>query len=614
MWTAGVAFGERVMLLRRAISPPDVPARLLMPGPGRTVRHRASAAQLRPRGSAPSRPSHRGQRRIGGRTVLTDADSVSPEIVLPGVQDRAARVRSEWLGVDPDPVDGPAARRLRLLSRPGDLRRYQVLGDWSYWRSRVAHLSETAPNSELAALLEERPDLTDAPVGCQVPDGIASFRAQVRLDALAARQRLINSLQGDQYADAAELAVEYPHDQEFLTAEVALALDTAETAAGALLCAAFALATKLPGTLSALRSGAISSDVAEVMVAATSVLTDPAVTGAVEESVLPAVGGRSREWVRRRVCREVIRLDPANADQRHRIAREERRVSKWAEADGMGSLKVYAPIQDIAAAWEALTGLGNAAKTPGDDRTADQRRADVFAGIFHSILDSGQWRGTALPQQHGRRPHVGVLIPGDLLAGASAAATVSRRTSVDTPDRTSDSAAPSTAGSDQVCEIAGYGPVGPSQGVAIAAEGIWRRLVYDPPSGTLLDFGRTRYLPPDSLKQFVATRDQECAAYGCAQPAWRCDIDHAIPYSAGGTTDEANLSALCRHHHRSKDGGGWQLTINADRSKTWTSPLGRTRTKAATELKRPAERHSETAEHHATYTAEQLADYESPPF
>jgi hypothetical protein len=176
MWTAGVAFGERVMLLRRAISPPDVPARLLMPGPGRTVRHRASAAQLRPRVSAPSRPSHRGQRRIGGRTVLTDADSVSPEIVLPGVQDRAARVRSEWLGVDPDPVDGPAARRLGLLSRTGDLRRYQVLGDWSYWRSRVAHLSETAPNSELAALLEERPDLADAPVGCQVPDGIASFR------------------------------------------------------------------------------------------------------------------------------------------------------------------------------------------------------------------------------------------------------------------------------------------------------------------------------------------------------------------------------------------------------------------------------------------------------
>ena len=237
----------------------------------------------------------------------------------------------------------------------------------------------------------------------------------------------------------------------------------------------------------------------------------------------------------------------------------------------MGYLKIHAPIQDIAAVWEALTGLADAAKTPGDERTLGQRRIDVFTDIFHSILDRGGWQDTVLATEHGRRPHIGLLVPMDILAGAG-----HRTTRADGP-----------ANGDPrggVSELVGYGPITHGQARKIAAEGTWRRLVCDPLSGTLLDYGTTRYHPPESLKQFVVTRDQECGWFGCSQPAWRSQIDHAQPFSRGGPTDEANLSALCHHHHRAKDGGGYRLTINSDRSKTWTTPLGRTATTPPTRL------------------------------
>ena len=60
------------------------------------------------------------------------------------------------------------------------------------------------------------------------------------------------------------------------------------------------------------------------------------------------------------------------------------------------------------------------------------------------------------------------------------------------------------------------------------------------------------------------------------------------PYSAGGTTDEVNLIALCHHHHRAKDGGGFTLRINPDRTTTWTTPLGRQVTTTPEPLMDPA--------------------------
>ena len=95
---------------------------------------------------------------------------------------------------------------------------------------------------------------------------------------------------------------------------------------------------------------------------------------------------------------------------------------------------------------------------------------------------------------------------------------------------------------------------------ALAAGGTWRRLVTDPASGTVLDVGRTRYRPPVGLADLVRARDRACVFPTCQTPASRCDIDHLIAWSQGGTTSLDNLVVLCEAHHRLKHTPGWALT------------------------------------------------------
>ena len=591
---------------------PTVPLHLLTPGQGTDLRRRAATAR------------HRSEA-IG--------DLRHREVLVPGLPSHAQRVRVDMLGADPQQVDEPARFRLFPTDR-ADVLRYEVFGQWGAWRQKIGALLDTVtepgtppagaapragsmpaalPTAEWAAVLADRPDPAGAPTGGGIPRGLGSWRAQALLDSIAARAVLIAALQGQQYTDAAELADTYPANQEFLTAEVSLALHVGETEAASLICTGTHLADRLPATLAACRAGQLSAEAAQVILGATAVIEDPTVLAAVEAAVLLHTHWKTREGLRRRVVREVIRHDPDGADRRHRTARKGRTVSKWSEVDGMGSLKLHATAQDIAAVWEAITGLAQAAKTPGCGTTLDQRRADAAVDVFAAILNAGRFDGTDLPTQHGRRPHIEILIPADLLVDCTATTMTpaapggeatgggrrraGTRCNKDHPDHcceefgppgpahTSSGPAPAGRG---VGEIVGYGPVAPVQARQLAAEGLWRRLVCDPLSGRLLDYGRTRYEPPEALKQFIVTRDQRCQHPGCNQPAWRAQIDHVQPYSAGGTTDEPNLIALCHHHHRAKDGGGFTLRINLDRTTTWTTPLGRSITTTPEPLLQPA--------------------------
>ena len=156
----------------------------------------------------------------------------------------------------------------------------------------------------------------------------------------------------------------------------------------------------------------------------------------------------------------------------------------------------------------------------------------------------------ALPKYHGQRPHIQVVIPYTVLLGGI-----------------------------EPCELVGHGAITADQARLIAADGILRRLVTDPLSGTLLDYGRTRYQPPETLKQFVITRDGTCQAPGCLQPAHRGQIDHVDAYRpgkpTGGKTNHRDLKNYCLHHHRAKDGGGFTNTLGPDGTSHWTTPLGR---------------------------------------
>jgi hypothetical protein len=84
-----------------------------------------------------------------------------------------------------------------------------------------------------------------------------------------------------------------------------------------------------------------------------------------------------------------------------------------------------------------------------------------------------------------------------------------------------------------------------------------------------------RYTPSAALDRYVRLRDRTCQFPGCNRPAEFTDLDHRVPFAAGGRTTADNLWGLCRHHHRLKHEGGWQTTPNPDGSWTWTSPTGR---------------------------------------
>lgn len=55
-----------------------------------------------------------------------------------------------------------------------------------------------------------------------------------------------------------------------------------------------------------------------------------------------------------------------------------------------------------------------------------------------------------------------------------------------------------------------------------------------------------------------------------------CDLDHTIPYSAGGPTHASNLKCYCRTHHLVKTFWGWREQQLPDGTLILTSPAGRT--------------------------------------
>jgi len=103
-----------------------------------------------------------------------------------------------------------------------------------------------------------------------------------------------------------------------------------------------------------------------------------------------------------------------------------------------------------------------------------------------------------------------------------------------------------------------------------------RRLVTDPVTGHLLDYGRTTYEIPDPLRRYLVARDRTCRFSGCHRRAEKCQLDHATAWDDGGDTNPTNLGALCLRHHQLKTHAGWDITDSrADGSCTWHSPQGR---------------------------------------
>ena len=105
------------------------------------------------------------------------------------------------------------------------------------------------------------------------------------------------------------------------------------------------------------------------------------------------------------------------------------------------------------------------------------------------------------------------------------------------------------------------------------------RALIDARTGTLLETSTSAYAIPKAQREFVATRDGVCRMWGCDRPVesrrlgWSADVDHATPWPHGETSP-ANLSDLCRHHHRVKHSARWSHRLREDGSTEWITPGG----------------------------------------
>jgi hypothetical protein len=355
---------------------------------------------------------------------------------------------------------------------------------------------------------------------------------------------------------------------------------------------ALTLVERLPATLAALEAGQIDGYRARVIAEETSPLADrPGLLAEVEASILGKAGSKTGPQVRAHAKKTVLAMAPEVAEQRRKNAKRSRGVDKPVECgNGMGHLGITGPIEGLAAFWLAVdaaararhtaaakvntnSGAGDAgtasaadeaaagaSRNRGDEiaradvgKTLDQLRFDVLADLGFAALQAGHL-GCCNPEcsglsqrlgtRHGRAVNINITVPVTTLLGTS-----------DLPG-----------------ELHGFGPITAEAARALAADGTWRRLLTDPATGTLLDYGRNTYPPPQTLREHITARDRTCRFPPCDIDADRADIDHTTPASDGGHTSDLNTGPLHRRHHNSKTLHAWRLKQDQPGHYLWISP------------------------------------------
>jgi hypothetical protein len=327
-----------------------------------------------------------------------------------------------------------------------------------------------------------------------------------------------------------------------IEAEVGAALRLASVTAGSRVATAEVLASRLPATQAALAEGKISYWHAVTMVRQTAHL-DQWDAREVERKVLPHACRDTIGGLRRRLRRICMAVQPTESSARARQAKDERTVTLIPDEDGMARLEAFGPAPSLQSVFDALD--VTAGRAPAEDsRRIGARRFDALIDACVGTLDNAQCPGEP-------RVRATVYVTMDL---------------------------PTLLGlRDNPAELHGYGPLPAPLARLLAADNGWRRLIQDAVTGAPKDLGRLRRFPSAQLREWILLRDQVCVFVGCYRAAARCAIDHRIPASADGGTDEANLAPLCPKHHRVKD-AGWTYQLHPDRI-VWTSPHGLTYTR-----------------------------------
>ena len=385
-----------------------------------------------------------------------------------------------------------------------------------------------------------------------VPDAVDLVLESATMLAVFAAERLrrIEAMRREELAaivgrgsGAVEMA------ERSIRLELSAGMRITEYAAGRLLLQADALVNRYPNALDALSAARITEKHAEIFVD----LVDPVMPELRADIVDRAVALAEAEPVGtfRRGLRDLIaRAESRTLEERHAAAVEGRRVVAESGADGMGILLLHGPHVEQHAIFGRLTAMAKAIKaSPGETRTLDQIRADIFADL---LID-------------GTTEHLPAAVSG---IRASVVVTVPVLSLLD------DDAA--VAGDPPVVE--GIGPIPLSRARELCGgDAKWMRVLTHPETAIVLSVGRDRYSPPAALQKLVKWRADRCMGPGCGIPASRCEVDHQIRWVDQGETGLENNAPLCKSHHLVKDNTDWVVTqiSGSGGALEWISPTGR---------------------------------------
>ncbi len=77
------------------------------------------------------------------------------------------------------------------------------------------------------------------------------------------------------------------------------------------------------------------------------------------------------------------------------------------------------------------------------------------------------------------------------------------------------------------------------------------RVVFDGPD-RVINVGQRRRLFSGATRRAIQVRDRECYSEFCDVEAEDCEIDHVMPFAAGGLTTDANGRPACAYHNRNR--------------------------------------------------------------
>ena len=338
---------------------------------------------------------------------------------------------------------------------------------------------------------------------------------------------------------------------------------------------------------------------------------------------------RSASDFRRLLSKRVKQAEAADRDARRQRTEEAlAQRSSWATPadDGTGSLTVTGEATRVAAAHSRLDAAARRAKAAGDERSLSQLRSDLHLDLLLvGQLPSGRATGQdavpegtdaagesaepaapATPQappvctscgavssDYFPYPTVGdpVLPPAHCTVVVGLDVLVEdARGPTDPPSGGPPASngspptgpvSPPTGRGSALGWMPGFGYLDPDhvRKIAIREGSVWQRLVADPLSGHAVSASPFTYRPTASVARFVRARDGVARDPGSgsfgATEAERCELDHIVPFDAGGTTMADNLQALSRRGHARKTKRQWEVTGDAGGSLRWTSLAGK---------------------------------------